>query len=454
MTEVPRFGTSGLRGLVSELTDDLVTGHVAAFLSVCETAGTVLVGGDLRPSTPRLMEVVARAIAASGARAVICGAVPTPALALAAAEAGAGAIMVTGSHIPADRNGIKFYGRRGEITKADEAAILSALGRTVPRGGGEIARCNDVADRYHARYVGAFGTALNGLRIGVYTHSAVGRDGLMAILRALGAEVSELGRAPDFVALDTEAVDRATRDRLRTWAAGADLHAIVSTDGDSDRPLLTDARGEVVPGDILGQITARWAGAEVVVTPVSSNSGVDRGPARVIRTRIGSPHVIAGMAAADGRAIGYEANGGVLLGFDANGPAGPLPALPTRDAVLPLLAVLASCAGDVAARVAAEPAVFTAQGRLQEIPRDRMNAVLARLDADPLPLTGEAPVSVDRTDGLRWSLPGDRVIHVRPSGNAPEMRLYVEAADRDATATMLGEGLDRLRNLLEDAGRG
>ena len=82
-----------------------------------------------------------------------------------------------------------------------------------------------------------------------------------------------------------------------------------------------------------------------------------------------------------------------------------------------------------------------------------MNAVLARLDADPLALTGEAPVSLDRTDGLRWSLPGDRVIHVRPSGNAPEMRLYVEAVDRDATATMLAEGLDRLRNLLQDARR-
>jgi phosphomannomutase len=95
------------------------------------------------------------------------------------------------------------------------------------------------------------------------------------------------------------------------------LDALVSTDGDGDRPLLADGEGRVVPGDILDQITAAAVGAEVVVTPVSSNSGFDLSGrfARVIRTKIGSPYVIAGMAAAGGRVGGYEANGGFLLGF-------------------------------------------------------------------------------------------------------------------------------------------
>ena len=64
---------------------------------------------------------------------------------------------------------------------------------------------------------------------------------------------------------------------LRAEAQARGLAAIVSTDGDGDRPLVTDATGEVVPGDLLGQITARMLGVEVVVTPVSSNTGAEAG---------------------------------------------------------------------------------------------------------------------------------------------------------------------------------
>lgn len=444
-----RFGTSGLRGLVAELDDAVVGAHVRAFMTACDTGGRILIGGDLRPSSPRIMDGVAAAVSGMGAEAVLCGALATPALALAAGAEGAAAIMVTGSHIPADRNGIKFYTRSGEITKADEAAIGGALG-TAPRGGGRVTRRGDVAARYRARYRDAFGPVLAGQRIGLYAHSAVGRDDLAAILTDLGAEVSELGRSDRFVPVDTEAVDPATRARLAGWAAAGGLDAIVSTDGDSDRPLLADAAGRVVPGDVMGQIAAEWLGAEIVVTPVSSNSGVAmKGFDSVVRTPIGSPHVIAAMAASGSRVVGYEANGGFLLGFAADGPAGPLTPLLTRDAVLPIVAVLAASDGDVAARVAAEPPVFTASDRLGEVPRARMAALMARLATEPGALLGTAPRALDTTDGLRWSLGGRQVIHVRPSGNAPELRLYVEDRTPERAEAALARGLSRLRTLLE-----
>ncbi|GAB1478165.1 hypothetical protein MASR2M74_07080 [Paracoccaceae bacterium] len=102
---------------------------------------------------------------------------------------------------------------------------------------------------------------------------------------------------------------------------GGGLDAILSTDGDGDRPLLTDATGQVIVGDVLG--------AETVVTPVSSNTGVEASGrfAAVIRTKIGSPFVISGMASAPGKVVGYEANGGFLLGFAAQGPAGAAAAI-------------------------------------------------------------------------------------------------------------------------------
>src|SRR5690606_28521142 len=109
-----------------------------------------------------------------GVATVDCGAVPTPALALAAMRAGAAAVMVTGSHIPADRNGLKFYLPAGEIAKTDEAAILAALGRApAGRTGLETAAETGAGADWVARYVAAFGSqALAGLRLGVWSHSA------------------------------------------------------------------------------------------------------------------------------------------------------------------------------------------------------------------------------------------------------------------------------------------
>lgn len=450
----PKFGTSGLRGLVTELTPALIADHVRAFVRACDTGSGVFVGHDLRASSPRIASDVRAALLAEGVLVTDCGPVPTPALALAALGAGAGAVMVTGSHIPDDRNGLKFYTRTGELSKTGETAIVAALG--APAGGhsgGIVVRDAAVNARYLARHLTAYGTAaLAGLRCGVYAHSAVGRDVLADILRALGAEVVEFARSDVFVPVDTEAVDAATRDHLRAWAAGAGLAAILSTDGDGDRPLMTDEMGEVIPGDVLGQIAAAALGAETVVTPVSSNSGAEAGGRfhKVMRTRIGSPFVIAGMEAAGGRVAGYEANGGFLLGFGASGPAGPLPPLWTRDAVLPMIAVLvASRPMGVAALVASEPARFTAADRLQEVDISTVSDLISRLSEDRQArhsLLAEIGSDVeehgiDLTDGLRIAMDGSRVLHLRPSGNAPELRIYVEAGDPTAATELLGLAL-------------
>ncbi|MFN5825823.1 MAG: phosphomannomutase, partial [Rhodobacterales bacterium] len=317
----PKFGTSGLRGLVTELTPDLVRAHVAAFLRACPLGSGLFVARDLRDSSPRIVADVIAAAHGIGVDVTDCGAVPTPALALAAMGAGAAAVMVTGSHIPADRNGLKFYTPTGEITKTDESAILAVLGQGGRDAASGALRKADAAGPYLQRYLRAFGpAALSGWRIGVWSQSAVGRDLLAQTLRALGAEVVEIGRSAQFIPIDTEGVGPDHRALLREAAVVGGLSAAVSTDG--DRPLVVDEAGQIVAGDVLGQITAIFLGAEVVVTPVSSNTGVQAmGFPREIRTRIDSPHVIAGMeAAGQGRVVGYEANGGFLLGFDATGP--------------------------------------------------------------------------------------------------------------------------------------
>ncbi len=452
----PKFGTSGLRGLVVELTPALVGDHVRAFLKACDVGTGLWVGRDLRASSPAIAGMVMQAATAEGVRVIDCGDVPTPALALASMNAGASAVMITGSHIPADRNGLKFYTPSGEITKTDEQAILGALGSssqrlTAPR---HVDAATGLA--YVGRYTDAFGSeALAGMTVGVYTHSTVGRDLLMQILERLGASVVELGRSETFIPVDTEAVSPQMQSLISGWAQEHDLDAIVSLDGDGDRPLLADATGRIVPGDVLGQITGAALGAKLAVTPVSSNSGAEQVFERVMRTRIGSPYVIAGMESESGDVVGYEANGGFLLGFAAQGLSGPLAPLMTRDAVLPLVVPLMQANGrSVADVVSDQPARFTATSRVENVPTEVSLAFVSKLAtnsaarADFLSALEGREASVDRTDGLRMALVDGRVAHLRPSGNAPECRFYTEAATPDAAKAALDQGIAILAKAL------
>lgn len=450
----PKFGTSGLRGLACDLTGALVERYIAAFSVSCDVGEAVFVGHDLRASSPAISQIVVQSLHALGHAVYDCGAVSTPALALAAQSKDAGAVMLTGSHIPADRNGLKFYAKAGEIGKIDEAAIVAALARPpIQLAAGKISRPNDVMERYNARYELAYEGALSGLHIGVFEHSAVGRDDLHGLLQALGATTVSLGRSTTFVPIDTEAIAPEFQAQFRSWAQEHSLDAIISTDADGDRPLLTDAQGRMIPGDILGQITARSLGAEHVVTPVSSNSGVGLSGnfKAVTRTKIGSPYVLAGMAQDAGRTVGYEANGGFILGFQA----GPLAPLMTRDAMLPICAVLALArTNGVAAVVADEPKRVTASDRLENVTPDRAAAVLGMLAgdaagrADFLQGIDACASTVDQTDGVRMTLADDVFLHLRQSGNAPELRIYTEADNDQKVQTLLNAARAAMRRAL------
>lgn len=462
----PKFGTSGLRGLVTELTPDLVASYVRAFVAACPQGSAVHVGWDLRPSSPAIADVVVQTVQACGLTAVRCGTVPTPALALAAMNAGCGAVMVTGSHIPADRNGLKFYVPSGEVSKEDETQILAALDALpdLPERKGTQEDHPTCAADYVARYTDAFGDqALAGMRIGVYQHSSVARDIMVAVVQGCGGTPVPLAWSDTFIPVDTEAVDPDTRTQLAAWCAEHGLDALISTDGDADRPMLADASGTIVPGDVLGPLSARALGADVLCTPVSSNSMIGQMDcfATIQRTRIGSPFVIAAMEDlldedAQTKVAGYEANGGFLLGFTADAPTGPLAPLMTRDCLLPVLAPLAAAraAGQsIAQAAAALPSCFTAADRLQGIEQDRSGPFLAQLKQDAAARaaffnTMPAEQEVDHTDGLRVTFEGGAVVHLRPSGNAPEFRCYTEATSPQDAQSLLHTHLNALRDRL------
>lgn len=460
------FGTSGLRGPAENFTTRSVSAYVAAFLSEIAGEGPrqVFVGADLRESSPRIAGMVIAAIKAAEFFPVYAGNVPTPALAGYAMARNCPAIMVTGSHIPESYNGIKFYRRNSELLKSDEPMMRARAEALLSKNmhseiDTRLPETNPaIAAAYVARFVDGFGRqALSGLRLGIDLHSAVGRDLLVEIFEGLGATCFTFRRSDKFIAVDTEAVDPSDIAAARAQIDAHGLDAVISTDGDGDRPLLIGADGAQINGDVLGALTARALGIETVVTPLSSTSAIELSGwfKHVVRTKIGSPYVVAAMAEAAGSVAGFEANGGFLLGSDLALEAGNVSALPTRDAVLPLVVTLAAAktSGGLTQLVAELPQRLMLADRLKEVSAEQGSAFLLRMRDDASARVGvhaglETIADINVMDGVRMTLEDGRIVHFRQSGNAPELRCYVETSDAQKTNELLAELMDGMARAL------
>lgn len=480
-----RFGTSGRRGEVVHLTPleiyVNVTAEIGFLQSLPSVEGGVTSGDefyiayDLRPSSASLCQAVIRAAADCGMRPVNLGAIPTPALAHFAFSRQCASIMVTGSHIPFDRNGYKLNTAHGELLKRHEIPIAGFVAQArrhlyeqpfteslfdergmFKAGPCELPpECGDARAAYFRRYVDFFrGSSLRGKRIAVYQHSAVARDLLVELLKAFDAEVIAIGRSETFVPIDTENMEAS---QLATIQALTDdigpVWAVISADGDSDRPLVLGVTpGGVVRffgGDLVGMIVAEFLGADAVAVPISCNDAIDRGRLASVlepKTKIGSPYVIEGLEAArkKGRqsVCGWEANGGFLTGSDLVRNGNVLTSLPTRDAVLPILSVLfaaqeAGCSlPELFSRL---PPRFSRAALLKNFPQSRSRRIMehfspaVRRPIEELrqfftPELGFSEIAtLNHVDGVRILFSNGEVAHIRPSGNADELRIYAVA---------------------------
>ena len=250
-----KFGTSGLRGLVGDLTDGTAAAHARAFARHLKKTGMatagepVFIGRDMRASSPVIAAQCASAMFDEGLEPVDCGVLPTPALALHAMGKGAAALMITGSHIPDDRNGVKFYRPDGEIDKTDEAAIssLAPACRTASSPPPQLMR--DQSSEANAGFIDRYrgfapDALLRGLRIGLYEHSSAASEDLAVILQQAGVEIVRLGKSRVFIPVDTEAVSEETKALAAGWVKTEELDGLVSADGDGDRPQTADAASE------------------------------------------------------------------------------------------------------------------------------------------------------------------------------------------------------------------
>ena len=541
------FGTSGRRGKVVDLTQLEVYINALAELEYLQSRdrseGGIVRGEefflarDLRPSSDafvpeqrgrgEIAQAIAAAIRDAGLRAVNLGLIPTPALMCYALARGKGSIMVTGSHIPFDRNGYKTNSSRGELLKQEEAPINEHVRKVRQklydqrrdesffdeRGLFKSGHQELPAERPEARAawierfthffagrspvsVKALPPAnqyLSGKRILVYQHSAVGRDVLAEVLERMHAEVIAAGRSDTFVPIDTENIGAPQLATIQALADDATakhgpLDAIVSTDGDSDRPLIlgvnpVTGQAHFFGGDLVGMVVAEYLQADAVVVPISCNDAVDRGRlARMVepKTRIGSPFVIAGMQEArrrgKQRVCGWEANGGFLTGSDIERDGATLTALPTRDAILPILGTLFAAVEKGLSLVelfARLPKRYSRAALLEQFPKaagrklveffsphsgdpqnPELETIRERLAKFFTAAMGFGKIThVDYTDGVRVLFDNGDVAHVRPSGNADELRIYAVADTQERADAIAAMGVAEPNGILRSMER-
>jgi phosphoglucosamine mutase len=400
---VPRqyFGTDGVRGVVGEdLTAELVE-RLGKAATLWSAGDRVFIGRDTRASGPELEEAFARGVVSAGGNAVVAGVLPTPAVALLTLDLGA---VISASHNPPEYNGVKLFDRDGQkLTDAAEEEIEALLDAPAS-GGGAIDHVGVATDSYVEHIVERFGSRLTGLRIVVDCANGAMSGIAPEAFRRLGANVSAIGVDADrgLINVGCGATDLSALQQAVT-KAGADLG--IAFDGDGDRMLAVDGRGQVVDGDQILAILMLHLGVELVAVTEMTNLGFhrlaqERG-IRVVTTPVGDRYVVEALRREDGL-LGGEQSGHIIY---LNGHV-------TGDG---LAAGLLLC-GALGGRTLEEAAAV-----MPRYPQARADVRVKQLE---LP-----PKVVEEVERLNAKLDGTGRVLVRPSGTEPVIRILAEAED-------------------------
>ncbi|WP_127819309.1 phosphoglucosamine mutase [Microbacterium sp. CPCC 204701] len=432
---MPLFGTDGVRGLANgPLTADLALSLAQATAVVLgqgrtaearRAAGkrlTAVVARDPRVSGEFLSAAVEAGLASSGVDVYDAGVLPTPATAFLIADMDADfGVMVSASHNPAPDNGIKIFARGGvKLPDIVEQRIESAMSgpKLLPTGAevGRIRRFADAEDRYVVHLLGSLPYRLNGLHVVLDCAHGAASGVSPETFRDAGARVTVIGADPDGLNIN-DGVGSTHLDVLAkaVVAHGADVG--IAHDGDADRCLAVDARGDVVDGDQIMAILAlsmKQRGMledDTLVATVMSNLGLHRAMdahgIRVETTAVGDRYVLERMTQG-GFSLGGEQSGHVIMSRYAT----------TGDGLLTGLHVVAEMArtGKTLAELASVMTVY---------PQVLINV----RDVDRSRVGDEIVQDAVARHTAELGLSG-RVL-LRPSGTEEMVRVMVEAGSED-----------------------
>ena len=412
-----RFGTDGVRGPASEFTDALVVALGQAAAQVLGTSAFVI-GRDTRESGERLERALGTGLRLGGAQPLSMGVVPTPAVAWVCAQRGVPGAVISASHNPWSDNGIKFFAAGGrKLSDELEAELESALDAVVAAGVEFDLSVDSNTDTHAvAEWCDAVASSVvtvAPMRIVIDCANGAASFVAPGIFRGLGLEVEVLHAQPDGRNINDACGSTHPEDLQRAvLASGAALG--LAFDGDADRLLAVDERGELVDGDQLIALFARdlrergeLAGNRVVVT-VMSNLGfrlaMDEQGIEVVETPVGDRHVLEALARTSS-SLGGEQSGHIVFADRAT----------TGDGVLSGVQLV-----DLVGRTQI-PLSTLAAGVMDRLPQVLRNVRLEhRRDDIAEAIAGEI-AAVEQSLGARG-----RVL-IRLSGTEPLVRVMVEA---------------------------
>ena len=394
------FGTDGVRGVVGEdLTVELVE-QLGRAATLWSDGGRVFVGRDTRGSGEELEEAFGRGIVAAGGNAVLAGVLPTPAVALLALDLGA---VISASHNPPEYNGVKLFDGEGQkLTDAAEEEIEALFDVPFAGNPGQVDHVGVAEESYLDHIVERFGSDLSGLKVVVDCANGAYSGIAPTAFERLGADVTAIGCDPDGTNINVGcgATDLSTLQQAVT-SSGANLG--VAFDGDGDRMLAVDARGEVVDGDQILAILMLHLRVDLVAVTVMANLGLhrlaeERG-IRVVTTDVGDRYVIEALRREQG-VLGGEQSGHIIYLRDHV----------TGDGLAAALLLCGALGGGTLEEAAAV---------MPRFPQAKENIRVA---------VKELPETVrEEVDRLNERLDGRGRVLVRPSGTEPLIRVLAEA---------------------------
>jgi len=432
------FGTDGIRGRVGEspVTADFMLrlGRAAGKVLAADGSRSVVIGKDTRISGYMFESALEAGLAAAGTNVALLGPMPTPAIAYLTRTLHACAgIVISASHNPYYDNGIKFFSADGEklpdhVEQAIEAELDQPFATVDSQKMGKAVRIEDAAGRYIEFCKGTipFNILLSGLKIVVDCANGATYRVAPAVLEELGAEVIAIGNDPD--GLNINNACGSTHPEFVAQAVlehNADVG--IALDGDGDRVIMVDAKGETVNGDELLYIlaAARQDNGQLqggVVGTVMSNFGLELALKRrnipFLRTPVGDRHVHKALVS-QGWTLGGEASGHLLCLDRTSTGDGIVSALQVLEIMVSKGKGLAELAADV-----------------QKLPQVMIN----------VPVNGQLSDLADSdtinaaVNSVQEKLGDTGRVILRPSGTEPLIRVTLEGVD-DNQVRQLAEEL-------------
>jgi len=449
MGERKLFGTDGIRGAanIHPITPEIAfrLGRAAGFLlrHKGSSAPKFVIGRDTRRSGVMLESALVAGLNSVGANALLAGVVPTPAVASLVVELkAAGGVVISASHNPASDNGLKLFG--GDGYKLDDALeirleqliLTDEIDQERSEGAriGSAATIPDAAERYGAVAKASVpGMSLHGLKIAVDCANGASFETTPSVLRDLGASLSLFHADPDGMNINAGCGSTHPEEISKLLLEEGAVIGI-SHDGDADRLVLCDEKGEIVDGDEILAMTALDAikrgtlSGKTLVATVMSNFGLDESIAaaggKVVRTAVGDRYVVEAMREGD-FSIGGEQSGHLI--FRDHGTTG--------DGLLAALQVL---------RIMTESGKPLSELRrcLKKYPQAQRN--LRVKEKPPIESLQEVSLLVKEAES---ALAGKGRVLLRYSGTEPKVRLLIEGPDE----AMINVAADKIAEALTAA---